>query len=235
MIRVITLALGFLLLAACGTQTSVKCTAANCSGCCTEMGECLGSTKQNRNACGTMGAECRVCLPDQLCGAGRCQKDPDASVVLDDGGIAVTDAGVPDAGPPPCGQQGQSCCSNMGCFLGLACQRGLCDVMQAADAGPCGSQGQACCANQMCTQANTVCSSGSCTLVSAPDGGTDAGALRPTGSTCTLDSQCLDGACLQIGYSGGYCTKACTTSANCIAGSQCGTNSSGVGDRKSVV
>lgn len=227
-------------LSACGTQTPVKCTAANCSGCCDEAGECLGSAKQSRQACGTMGAECRVCLPDQLCSGGRCFKDPDASVILDDGGTGGGTGGGgggtgggtgTGGGGAACGQRFEPCCTNMSCFLGLTCQRGVCD-QPVADAGACGGVGAACCANNMCTAPGTSCNGGFCTTGGGADGGSDAGALRPTGAACQLDRECVDGTCLQIGFSGGYCTKACSTSATCFGGSQCGNNPSGVGPAK---
>ena len=90
MIRVLTLG-SFLWLASCGMPAGVKCTAANCSGCCTEAGECLGASKQSPQSCGGMGGVCRVCLPQQLCVAGACLRDPDAGLVLDDAGDATKD------------------------------------------------------------------------------------------------------------------------------------------------
>jgi hypothetical protein len=53
-----------------------------------------------------------------------------------------------------------------------------------------------------------------------------------TGDACSLDRECIDGACLVFGFNGGYCTKACNTSTDCVAGSQCGVNPSGVGPAK---
>ena len=50
-----------------------------------------------------------------------------------------------------------------------------------------------------------------------------------TGEACSLDRECIDGACLVFGFNGGYCTKSCNTSTDCVAGSQCGVNPSGVG------
>ncbi len=231
MIRVLTLG-SFLWLFSCGPEAAVKCTSANCSGCCAETGECVGPPKQNAQACGGMGGACRVCLPQQLCSAGSCVRNPDAGVILDDAGtVTDMDAGQRDSGPAQCGARSQACCANQTCFLTLSCQRGICDVAMTNDAGPCGSQGQACCASQMCTAPNTTCNGTNC-VVTTPDAGQDAGPLKATGEGCALDRECIDGACLVLGFNAGYCTKACTTSTDCVAGSQCGTNPSGVGPNK---
>jgi hypothetical protein len=239
MIRVLTLG-SFLCLAACGMPTTVKCTAANCSGCCTDEGECLGGPKQSRQACGSMGGSCRVCLPQQLCNAGACVRDPDAGFIMDDAGTTIDmDAGV-DSGVS-CGARLQVCCGVSDCFIGLSCLRGVCDLPVTIDAGPnCGALGQVCCANQTCTGAGTTCSGGNCVAMTPPDGGTsvpdagqDAGVpLKATGESCALDRECIDGVCLAFGFDNGYCTKGCNTSGDCVAGSQCGTNSSGVGPLK---
>ncbi|MDP2273774.1 MAG: hypothetical protein Q8N23_15625 [Archangium sp.] len=229
MIRVLTLG-SFLCLASCGPTAAVKCTAANCSGCCTETDECLGGMKQSAQACGAMGGACRVCLPQQLCTAGACVRDPDAGFILDDAGTSTEmDAGI-DSGVS-CGARNQPCCgASQTCFLTLSCQRGVCDLPAMPDAGPCGQLGQACCANQMCTASGTTCNGATCVTVMNVDAGTDAGQpLKATGEACSLDRECLDGACLVLGFNGGYCTRACTTSVDCVAGSQCGVNPSGVG------
>jgi len=49
-----------LLLSHCGGGTSPKCQPSNCSGCCSESGECLGVMKQSEKACGTAGVVCRA-------------------------------------------------------------------------------------------------------------------------------------------------------------------------------
>ncbi|MFZ5443031.1 MAG: hypothetical protein ACOZQL_23695 [Myxococcota bacterium] len=231
MIRAIQLSVFFSILSlvvACGPQPTVKCTAANCSGCCTETGECLGAPKQSRQACGSAGAECRVCLPDQLCSAGKCTRDPDASVLLDDAGTTM-DAGF-DAGVP-CGGLSQACCTGQQCNLNLVCQRGVC-AQPMTDAGVCGGAGQACCANQTCAGSGLMCNGTTC-VSNGIDAGTDAGTpLRLTGEACSQDRECADGVCLQFGFNGGYCTKACTTPGGpggCVAGSWCAVNPSGVG------
>ncbi|MGV3623223.1 MAG: hypothetical protein ACO1OB_20555 [Archangium sp.] len=225
MIRASTLCLTMMLLAACGPMEPVKCTMANCSGCCSESGECLGTMSQSASACGVSGAECRSCLPGQLCASGRCIKDPDASVILDDGGMMIVDAGTPDSGMPACGARGERCCTGNACFFGLSCDRGTCQT-PTPDAGACGNVGEPCCINNVCTAANSSCAAGICQAQMVPDAGQT---LKMTGEACTTDTQCVDGACLTVRFDNGYCTKGCTTSGDCFGGSQCGSNPSGVG------
>lgn len=228
MIRVLTLG-SFLCLASCGMPSPVKCTAANCAGCCTETDECLGGPKQSRQACGAMGSSCRVCLPQQLCSAGACVRDPDAGVIIDDAGSVTDDAGV-DSGVS-CGARSQTCCGvSQTCFLTLSCRNGFCEIPPMPDAGACGQLGQACCANQTCNASGTTCNGSMCVTMMTTDAGTDAGPpLKATGEACSLDRECLDGACLVLRFNGGYCTKGCATMVDCVAGSQCGVNPSGVG------
>lgn len=227
MIRVLSLG-AVLMLASCGPTTAVKCTAANCSGCCTEADECLGNMKQSPQACGSSGGVCRVCLPQQLCSAGACVRNPDAGLVLDDAGTqgqvdAGTDSGV------SCGNQGEPCCANNACFIALSCNRGYCGP-PPQDAGPCGGIGEMCCSGQSCTAANSTCNGTTCVAVTGQDAGTDAGTpLKVTGDSCSLNRECIDGSCLVLGFNGGYCTRSCSTSVDCVAGSQCGVNPSGVG------
>lgn len=230
MIRASTLCITMLLLAACGPVQPANCTMANCSGCCSESGECLGAMAQSGMACGTSGAECRSCLPGQLCSTGRCIKDPDASVILDDGGMTTVDAGRPDSGTAACGARGERCCANNVCYFSLSCERGVCQT-PTPDAGACGGAGELCCVNNTCTAAATACVAGLCQAQTIADAGSpDSGTtLRMTGESCTTDTQCIDGACLTNRFDNGYCTKGCTTSTDCFAGSQCGSNPSGVG------
>lgn len=216
-----------LLGAACGTAP-IKCQPSNCSGCCDEAGECVGTPKQSLQACGAGGAECRVCLPDQLCTTGRCVRNPDAGVTPADGGV----------GPPPgdggpgldagsgggCGGQGQLCCSGISCALPLTCQRGFCAAPLAQDGGSCGAASEPCCQGTTCTAADTTCQQGRC--VTSHDAGV---ARKAAGEACQADGECLDGTCLQVGFAGGYCTRGCASATDCLAQSQCGRNPSGVG------
>ncbi len=229
MIRASALSLTILLLAACGPTEPVKCTMANCSGCCTEAGECLAPARQTAMECGPAGSTCGACLPGQMCSASRCVKDPNAVVVLDDGGVEMPDAGRADSGVQ-CGSLGTPCCaSGAACYLTLTCQSGVCR-QPVADAGACGALGQSCCTNSTCTAVGTTCSAGTCVAQMTTDAGTDGGTtLRSAGEACTADTQCVDGTCLQNGFNGGYCTKSCNASSDCFAGSQCGVNPSPIG------
>ena len=222
--------------ASCGPST-VSCQPSNCSGCCSEAGECLGPAKQTSMACGTgtAGQTCRVCLPDQFCSQGRCVRDPDAGLGGGEGGGAGGGTGGGGAGGGTgggtggggaCGARGQGCCNGTDCLLGLTCQRGLCDS-PPTDAGSCGGQSQVCCGGASPCNAPLTCQSGLCQ--SPPP---DAGSPKRTGEPCQLSSECLDGLCQVFGFQGGYCTKACTTSTECLAGSQCGWNPAGTGPAK---
>jgi hypothetical protein len=231
MIRALALTSVLLAIAGCGTQGPVKCTPSNCSGCCTENDECLGAMTQSAQACGKAGASCRVCLPQQSCVAGACSTNADASVILprEDAG---PDPGQPDAAVM-CGSEGQACCTSQTCYPPLACQRGLCQMPGAVtDAGACGRLGQQCCVGQLCNEPGTRCDGVSC-VAATVDAGTDAGlTLKPLGDACTADAQCRDGACLILGFAGGYCTRGCGSSTDCPAGSQCASNTSGSGPAK---
>lgn len=204
-------------LSSCG-PAAVKCQPSNCSGCCSEAGECLGPQKQSAQACGNSGATCRVCLPDQLCVSSRCVRNPDAGVPVDDAGMDPIDSGTPDAGPQ-CGASGQACCSGA-CNLGLTCNRGVCQT--PTDSGViCGGSGEACCNGTTCLAPYT-CLSNVCQLPPP-----DSGMAKATGEPCQVNTECLDGLCQVFGFPNGYCTRACTTSGDCLAGTQCGRNPSG--------
>lgn len=69
-----------------------KCGPDNCTGCCASETECV--TSITTAACGQGGSACAVCGVDQLCEGGQC-----VTPVVDAG---MDDAGLVDAGPPPC-------------------------------------------------------------------------------------------------------------------------------------
>jgi len=215
------------LLCACGPTQPVKCQASNCSGCCTADDECLGFPKQAATACGTGGKECKACTPGWLCHQGRCLADPDAGLPNFDAGQPVQDAGQPDSGVS-CGGNGEACCAGSTCYLGLGCLRGVCQPM-GTDAGPpCGALGQACCGTGTACQSPLTCQSGTCKVPTTMDAGTmDAGSLKPLGEPCTVSTECADGLCQVLGFTGGYCTKNCTSQSNCPSGSQCSANPTG--------
>ncbi|MCA2979492.1 MAG: hypothetical protein INH37_14540, partial [Myxococcaceae bacterium] len=245
MIRVCALALVLALAAvtsACGTTTPPRCQPSNCSGCCTAANECIGPMRQTQALCGAGGAECRPCLPDQLCTpAGRCVLDPNANGGGSSGG--GTAGGATGGGMATCGGEGESCCEGSTCGQGLSCSRNLCLR--------CGLTNQPCC-GAFCQNSN-VCSGGVCVFPSTGGGaaggggngggtaggggGTGGGgtagggaggatggggaALLSIGDPCTLPSECArppgggPARCLIAGFDLGYCSADCTSDSNC--------------------
>lgn len=99
-----------------------KCAPDNCAGCCNSKNECV-TDATTVAACGSAGNACAVCSEGQTCESGACvtPAPPDAG----------SDAGVIDAGPPPCTndfdclylQNGSVCDSRTGkCEPGQGCQ-----------------------------------------------------------------------------------------------------------------
>ena len=80
-----------------------KCAPDNCSGCCTDKNECVQATTDAQ--CGLGGNACGACGTGQACTDGVCT---DTS--------SNTDAGMVDAGPPPC-------TNDFMCGPGLICNR----------------------------------------------------------------------------------------------------------------
>ncbi|MBE2253631.1 MAG: hypothetical protein IAE78_29145, partial [Myxococcus sp.] len=159
------------LVLSCGPTVPVKCQPSNCSGCCTETEECIGTNKQTRNGCGSGGATCKACLVDQTCSVqGRCVIDPDGGVSAG-GGTAGTGGGSA-GGTTVCGGEGEVCCANQGCNLTLSCSRGLCIR--------CGMTNQPCC-NSSCLGSN-VCTNGTCVFPMSTGGGSAGGGSAGGGS-----------------------------------------------------
>jgi hypothetical protein len=234
----------------CTPVMAEKCKPENCSGCCSAAGDCLAPSKQTNMSCGNQGVVCKVCLPTQTCSNARCLNNADGGIIEGTGG-GTAGGGSASAGGAPsgggtassgggtaasgggavvCGNRSQPCCDPDQCYIGLSCIRGTCDTATVVDAGTCGGDGESCCAGNVCL-APQLCTAGTCT---APviDAGVDAGALKVTGEACQNSSDCREGLCQIIGFQNGYCTKGCTSSTQCIAGSQCGRNPSGVGPAK---
>lgn len=169
------------------------CGQSNCSGCCAQDGTCLGVSKQGFTQCGKEGAQCRACLPDQVCSNGRCLRDPDAgSLPEDDAGQTSQDAGAPDSGVS-CGQRDQPCCFG-GCYLGLSCLGGVCLPPQGGDAGQPDS--------------------------GTPDAGNPG--TKAVGDACFGGGECATGLCQIVAFPDGYCTKSCAQNGDCPSGSVCG-------------
>jgi hypothetical protein len=76
--------------------------AGSCDGCCDEAGECLAGTALFE--CGTGGAMCTACMPNEICSAGACALfdggEYEAAFPMDPDGSYNLDAGVYDASRP---------------------------------------------------------------------------------------------------------------------------------------
>lgn len=161
-------ALAFIL--SCGPTMPPKCQPSNCSGCCTEAGECLGVMKQNRTTCGSGGIACLVCANGQTCSAqGRCVADTTGT----GGGSASAGgtAGTGGGGSAICGGEGEVCCANQMCSSSFSCSRGLCIR--------CGQTNQPCCSGN-CLGSN-ICTNGTCVFPSGTGGGSATGGGVATG------------------------------------------------------
>ncbi len=203
-------ALGFLL--SCGPTMPPKCQPSNCSGCCTEAGECLGVMKQNRTTCGTGGVTCLVCANGQTCSAqGRCVADTSGT-----GGGSATGGGTSGTGgggAAVCGGEGEVCCTNQMCNSSFSCSRGLCIR--------CGQTNQPCCSGN-CLGSN-ICTNGTCVFPSATGGGTgtgggiaSGGGVATGGGSATGGGLATGGGTVTAGGSataGGLATGGGTTSA----------------------
>lgn len=153
------------------------CDPSTCSGCC--AGEvCVDTASQNAQECGQGGQQCAPCLSGSSCQSGSC--------------VQAMDAGV-------CGKKGAACCAMGGCFLGLSCQKGVCDTATTTDGG------------------TTTMDGGT-----AADGGTTG--TQPVGGPCLGNAQCQSGLCKVLGFPNGYCTQSCASVADCPLGSTCGTD-----------
>lgn len=82
--------------ASCGTAgPTVECTPSNCTGCCSDTGDCLAGDAVD--ACGGQGAACTSCAANQFCGGGACQQFADGDYDASFPEKAVTTIN-PDAG-----------------------------------------------------------------------------------------------------------------------------------------
>ncbi len=254
MIRVLAPAMLLMgLLSACGPSTPPKCQPANCSGCCSASGECLGFDKQALTSCGNSGDVCKACLPGQLCSTkGTCVSNPDAGSTgigggagtggsAGTGGGSAGTGGGSGGGAGACGFSTLPCCaSGNPCNVGLACNRGVCGAVVQPDAGntTCGNTDEACCTGNFCRQLTDACDLSSNLCRTRADAGTGTGggtgggtgATKLVGEACTLSTQCMDGTCYTVTpFTGGYCSKQCTSQGDCPSGSLCGRNPSGSG------
>ncbi len=228
----------------CGTEPLV-CGPDNCSGCCTEAGDCLPSASQSKSSCGAEGAACKPChVAGFTCSErGTCVPDDtqtlacsaDTCVGCCDGTVCIPHLEQSEA---VCGALGAACAS---CLGNATCVQGDC-VTPVQDAGGCGAAGESCCPSFMCDQ-GLSCLFGVCQPGvqqdggtsdagvkdgGMPDSGTDAGTDAGTGGTlpigepCTQSAQCASNLCRIVNFPGGYCTRACSSDGECGAGATCG-------------
>lgn len=139
--------------------TQTKCGPANCGGCCTVNGTCLGG--QTDDACGRLGQQCdrcnqineycvpdglpgaRTCQPFQFCGPGNCD------------GCCLGDTCIPAEAQSNdfCGIKGQQC---IGCGPNQTCNpAGFCENTDTCGPLSCGG----CCLGDICATGaqNTAC------------------------------------------------------------------------------
>ncbi len=203
----LALALGVGLAASCSeVGTTRRVCRDTCVGCCAEE-VCIPFNRQGFAQCGANGGVCRACLPGEACSTvGTCLPDPTAA----------------DAGPD-CGLRGQACCLiGAGCFGGLACTAGVCDVSTVPpDAGRPDASGPGAGIGSPCT-ANGECQFDFCARTRFPGGYCSrtcvSNADCPLGSTCSLDpgdATGLSRICLAA------CASPGTAPAGCRAGYVC--------------
>ena len=227
----------------CGSEAPV-CGPDNCTGCCSEAGDCLPYASQSKGSCGAEGAACKPChVAGFTCSErGTCVPDDEQPLECN----ADTCVGCCDGvnclpyleqNESACGAIGQACAS---CLGGAQCIQGACTILEPKDAGTCGAQGEGCCPSFMC-DAGLQCLFGVCQPEATQDAGHDAGTpdagmqdagtpdagsggTLPIGEPCTQSAQCASNVCRIINFPGGYCTRTCTTNAECGAGATCGTD-----------
>jgi hypothetical protein len=167
------------LLVALAPGCAKKCGPDSCAGCCDATNACV--TAVTDTACGVNGAACGACSATQSCQAGACVD----KVVrpLEDAG---TDAGVVDAGPPPCRldldcralNNGSICDSSTGlCVPGEGCSQDY-ECKRPDEQHKCYESGRQC----ICDQHD------------GPDGGAPGTCRQRKGpcEECTSDRECGD-------------------------------------------
>lgn len=208
---------------ACVVVDAPRCSAANCSGCCTVEGFC--SNGISNAACGPRGFTCATCDPGFGCERQQCVRQCNGASCpgcCDTNGVCVQ--GFSDSA---CGRGGVACqlcsapttCSSSGACVGppscSTCQEGECCFN-----GACVAVGASACARSGGPNAD-------CRLCLPPascGGGTERGfcvtaGTRPLGAPCLWDGECAAGAasgrplCLTgLAWPSGYCSDGCTSS-----------------------
>ncbi len=223
--------LGFVaaLVPACGSKS---CGPSNCSGCCDKSNNCVASN--TNSACGKAGNACTDCtkLPaTPACNAviGTCQAGSTGGGSGGGGGTGGGTGGGSGGGTGGGAGTCSGCCSGTATPGTGGCSVGTCLTSGTTDTN-CGTGGVACtnCAamSMVCVAATHTCSGGT--------GGGDGGTTGALGSACSTAADCTNVAgttpnattnggvqCKTqqlVGgatYPGGYCTRRCTSDANC--------------------
>ena len=183
----------------------LECTAGNeCA-----VDECVPCGRVGGLCCVISGANPAECFGQARCIAGVCAAQ--------------------DAGSGTCGDAGLPCCeTSPPCSAALVCgTRGRCEEACGARDAPC------CVVNDTptCNAGLSCAGNGRCGVADA--GLPDAGVKQPLGAACAVSSECQAGLyCQTLGFTGGSCTKTCTTDSTCGAGNRCGVNPNNRGGTK---
>ena len=184
-----------------GGGGAATCNFGNCSNGCCSGTTCIPSSAQNVAGCGQGGSLCSPCLSGQSCTNGTCMTSGTGGGSGAGGGTGTGGGSVASCSAANCN----------GCCVGATC------IPAASQtANNCGSTGATCAA---CPSGNS-CNGGFCTPPNAQ-----------YGSPCNATQDCValggNYTCKRTTstgnatYSGGYCTRFCTTATDCGTGSSC--------------
>lgn len=182
-----------------GTPT---CGPDNCSGCCTDAGQCI--TGADATACGKGGAKCSACVPGQTCAPlgspneRTCQTLPTCGPGNCAGCCAPGNQCVIATTAGACGRDGQACTA---CAPGNTCNAGVCQPTAGCSAANCAG----CCIGDICAvgSQNTAC-------------GIAGEACENCSSTAKV---CQGGDCVQPACGPGNCAGCCAGN-TCVVGTQ---------------
>ncbi len=208
----------FLALAPSCGQPTPRCNASNCSGCCTEDGECQSG--QSANACGVFGGLCQTCGILENCQGGYCTPATGST----DGNDGGTDGGD------------NALCNPSNCAG--CCAGNTCIAPGSISNLSCGKAGEAC---TTCTGTTTcdvnagVCKDPTCNgcmqgTTCRPTSQQTTSACGNAGAVCKAcgaGQSCVNGECQTSNPSCGpsNCNGCCTAAGSCLVGtsnSSCG-------------
>ncbi|MFO0663387.1 MAG: hypothetical protein U0174_05520 [Polyangiaceae bacterium] len=195
-----------------------SCSPANCKGCCTSDGKCVGGVDQV--ACGVGGASCKACGAAEACNAGKCEPSSKCNPTNCTGdSCCFNDECVPGTGDTACGVGGAACqncagnnqtcsagkcvaptCSPATCPNGC-CQAGFCVTGTQDDA--CGKGGLAC---NDCSANGRVCGAGNVCQVPC--------------NAQTCGNGCCEGNTCRAGFGDARCGSGGAQCDNCTAKNQ---------------